>query len=365
METMLLCSAKVWPQYGVECDILSTSDAVGSLAPRLAEAGYRIIHLPFRSRRRYLPNLCFLWQFFRLCRVRQYHAIHIHTEAAPPVYALLARFAGVPKVALSVHNTFRFNGILRIRKGLERRVVRILGGRYGMVSDGVADCEREEFKNVGVRIVNWIDTDRFRPPNEEERRVARVALGLPPTAAVLVSVGNCNQAKNHAALIGAVHELSADMEILYLHVGREQEGCPEREMTRQIGVSDKVKFCGPQRDIRTYLWACDLFVMPSLHEGLAIAPLEAIASGCPAILTRVPGLIDLEQAAPHVRFVRPEAEPIATEIRNLLAQPQAIKESDCQKDSMAIRSQFAPARGVQIICEELYGLPAHREGAAA
>jgi len=357
MEMMLLASADQWALHGVTCDILSTASTLGSMAPRLQKAGYSIFHAPFRSSHPHVPSLAFLRRFLRLCRERQYDVVHIHTEAGPPVYALLSRLAGVPRLALTVHNTFRFRGLLRLRKSLERRLIRLLGGRYGMVSEAVARCEQEVFHNHGTLVLNWIDPERFMPPSLEERLAARASLSLPPTTHVLLSVGNCNHAKNHPALLHAMAALDCPSELLYLHVGREQQGRPERDLATHLNQTHRVRFCGSQQDIRTYLWASDLFVMPSLHEGLAIAPLEAIASGCPVLLGRVAGLIDFEPIAAHATFVSPEALSLVSAITRHLARPFGHARHDCIEDSAAVRSHFSPARGVSILCETLYRMP--------
>ena len=361
MEMMFLSSASAWGRQGIECDILSMAASLGSMAPRLKAVGYGIFHIPFRSKYRFLPNIGFLLHFYRLCRDRKYHAIHIHTETAPPVYALLAKAAGVPTVALSVHGTFHFHGMLRRRKALERRIVRFLGGRYGMISDSVAKCESEEFRNVGVRIFNWIDVEHFRFPTKEERAAAREALGISSSAKVILSVGNCAEVKNHCELLRAVHILQAKTELLYLHVGAEQNDLSEQDLARRLGINENVRFCGSQQNIRTYLWSCDLFVMPSLHEGMAIAPLEAIASGCSVILSRVPGLVDFEALAPHVHFAEPNAASLAAEINKLLAAPDEIEGAEFQEGSATIRSHFAPSKGVEIIVERLYGFPINQQ----
>ena len=362
MEMMLLCSVEAWAHHGITCDVLSTAPVIGSIAPRLTNAGYRVVHLPFRSKSRYIPDFRFLWRFYQLCRTQQYNTIHIHTEAAPPLYAMLARLAGVPAIALTVHNTFRFKGVLRFRKMLERKFMRMLGGQYGMVSEAVAECEREVFQNRGAVIRNWIDVEKFRPPTDEEHLAARKTLGIPPAAKVLVTVGNCNAAKNHGELFRALQVLDDQKNLVYLHVGQEQDALPERNLAQQLGLSNRVRFCGSQEDVRTFLWACDLFIMPSLHEGLAIAPLEAIASGCTLILSRVPGLIDLEPLVTNVSFVPPDARSLATEICRRLAIAHETRKAQCLEDSIAVRSLFSPAEGIRIICENLYAMePEHKQ----
>ena len=232
METMLLCSYSEWTRLGFDCDVVATADEVGPVAEQMRASGYNVFHMPFRRGQSYLPQAAFVRSFFGLCR-NGYDVVHVHTEIAPPVVTFLAKMAGVERVAVTPHNVFHFSGLLRARKFCERAFVRLLGGRYGMISEGVRDCEWERYKNRGVRIWNWIDTLFFRPPTPEERAEARSALAIEDSTFVTLSVGNCNYAKNHVAILEAIPLLPASLQLLHLHVGREEAGCPERRMAAE------------------------------------------------------------------------------------------------------------------------------------
>jgi glycosyltransferase involved in cell wall biosynthesis len=354
METMLLSSAEQWHRFGYSCDVLATKSDVGPLAERMVQAGYSVFHIPFRSSRRYLPNRRLLGDFFRLCRSRQYEIVHIHTEAATPIFAFLAKLAGVRHLVLSVHNTFLFDGFLRVRKKLERKVIRGLGGRYGMVSDAVMDCEKTRFQNHGVRLWNWLDTDYFRPPSSRERQLARQTLGCSEKQFVLVSVANCNHAKNHPALIRSLKEIKTEFPFLYFHVGREEDGSPEQSLAIQLGLGNVVRFVGSQPDPRLYFWAADAFVMPSLHEGLAVSPLEAIAAGCPAVLADVSGLKEIAEVARLTVRVAPEEQSLATGLLTVAALSEEVRRTRAMEDSARIRGLFSVRRGVETMIRDLY-----------
>src|SRR5215469_16441142 len=257
MEMMLMGSAEQWRCAGYSCDLLATKHDVGPLAEELRKVGYEIWHIPFRSGRRYLPNRRLIPEFFRLCKQNQYDIVHIHTEAATPIFVILAKLAGVSNIVLSVHSTFLFDGVLRTRKKLERMVIRALGGRYGMVSDAVMECERNRFHNPGVRLWNWIDTEYFRPPSDEERQVARQSLGCTEDQFVVVSVANCSHIKNHSALLRALPGVKKRVSLLYLHVGKEEPGRPELLLAEQLGLEKQVQFVGSQADPRLFFWAAD------------------------------------------------------------------------------------------------------------
>ena len=357
MEMMLISSSGQWRAAGYSCDVLATKHEIGPIAEQIKAAGYGIFHIPFRSTRRYLPNRRLIPEFFRLCRKNRYDIVHIHTEAATPIFAILAKLAGVRKVVLSVHNTFLFDGILGLRKKLERMLIRAIGGRYGMVSDAVMDCERTRFHNTGVRLWNWLDTEYFRPPSASERQAARQNLGCGDDQFVLVSVGNCNAAKNHSTLLHALLRIKPDVSPLYLHVGKEQLERPELILAEQLGLGGEVQFLGSQPNPRLFFWAADVFVMPSLHEGLAISPLEAIASGCQAVLAEVDGLKEIAAETEWTISVMPDEESIAAGLSRAASIPAEIRRRQALEDSARIRERFSTQRGVQVMIESLYAIP--------
>jgi glycosyltransferase involved in cell wall biosynthesis len=360
MEMMLISSAKQWHHFGYSCDVLATAREAGPIADQMSRVGYEVLHIPFRSRTRYLPNRRLIPDFFRLCKSRRYDVVHIHTEAATPIFAILAKLAGVKNVVFSVHNTFRFDGILRTRKRLERRFIRALGGRYGMVSDAVAECELERFQNSGVRLWNWLDTEYFRPPDIKERQSARHSLGCDDNQFVLVSVANCNTAKNHSALLHALPRMKQIVSPLYLHVGREHTARPELILAEQLGLKNEVRFMGSQPDPRVFFWAADAFVMPSLHEGLAISPLEAIASGCPAILTEVSGLKEIATETKWAITVAPNEESVAAGLCHMATIPSDIRLCRALEDSARIRKSFSVQHGMRVMIENLYTAPSSK-----
>jgi glycosyltransferase involved in cell wall biosynthesis len=354
METMLLSSAEQWPRAGYSCDLLATKREVGPLAEEMRRVGYGIWHIPFRSGKRYLPSRRLIPEFLRLCKKNQYDIVHIHTEAATPIFAILAKLAGVSNVVLSVHSTFLFDGALRSRKQLERMLIRGLGGRYGMVSDAVMECERNRFHNPGVRLWNWLDTEYFRPPSDKERQAARQSLGCTQDQFVVVSVANCSHIKNHPALLRALPEVKKRISLLYFHVGKEEPARPELLLAAELGLEDQVRFMGSQSDPRLFFWAADVFVMPSLYEGFGNAALEAIASGCPAVLAKVSGLMDIASETKWTTSIALDEESIVAGILGVAGLPAETRRLRALEDSTRIRERFSMQRGVQMMIESLY-----------
>lgn len=353
METMLLSGYKEWQRMGYECDVVATAASAGPLADKMRECGYNVFHLPFRSKLRYLPRAGFLWKFHRLCR-SGYEVVHIHAEAGRPVFAIVAKLAGVRTVAVTPHNVFRFGGVLRMRKLCERHLIRILGGRFGMISEAVRRCEWNQFRIRGTRVWNWLNTSHFRPPSLEERMNARRTLGVSDQQFVIASVGNCSKIKNHDALLRAIAMLPSEIHMLYLHIGREEEGSPERSLAAELGIEDKVRFLGSQADPLPFLWAADAFAMPSLHEGLGISAIEAVAAGVPLICSQVDGLSDVIAETNWTVLTTTEPDSIARGLARVIGVRPAERRSRALADSERIRQRFSIERGVRSVVQGLY-----------
>lgn len=110
----------------------------------------------------------------------------------------------------------------------------------------------------------------------------------PPTArAKLVAVGNLYPVKDHATLLRAAVRLPVARIAI---AGRGSQEEPLRRLAHELGLAERVHLLGLRDDVDTILTAADIFVQPSLSEGLPLAVLEAMAFGLPVVATRVGGV---------------------------------------------------------------------------
>jgi glycosyltransferase involved in cell wall biosynthesis len=353
MEMMLLSSFEEWRRHGYECDVLATGDTVGPAAQQIRDSGYGVFHIALRSKWRYLPRLKFVSEFYGLCR-SGYDVVHIHPEAGRPVFAILAKLAGVRRVAVTPHGIFSFRGVIHARKFCERHIIRMLGGRFGLISNGVSENEWQRYRIKGVPILNWLNTSHFRPSSEEERAIARQSLGIGLDEFVIVSVGNCRSVKNHNAVLCAIPMLPATIRPLYLHVGREEPDSPERKLAAELKIESEVRFLGSQADALPFLWAADVFVMPSLNEGLSIAAMEAIASGVPVLFSDISGLSEVATGTKWTIFTSTSPESVAEGLAKVAAVEPSERRRRAREDSDLIRERFSVENGVRSIINGLY-----------
>jgi glycosyltransferase involved in cell wall biosynthesis len=143
-------------------------------------------------------------------------------------------------------------------------------------------------------ICNSVDVRRYQPDSGRTRGGIRAAtrrqLGLAENACVAVVVATFKEQKGHRYLIEAVPGAIAQFPDLYiLLVG--DGGLREKLMAQAdaLGLDGHLRFLGFRSDISDLLAASDLFILPSLWEGLSMALVEAMASGLPVIATEVSG----------------------------------------------------------------------------
>lgn len=147
-----------------------------------------------------------------------------------------------------------------------------------------------------------IDLKPFDPP--VDRAAVRSELGLGPDHFVVGHVGRFDPSKNHDFLLRIHNELrKINPRAILLLVGKGPLEQNIRGSARALGILESVRFAGMRADIpRIMLGAMDVFVLPSLYEGLGLAAIEAQAAGLPTILSdRIP--LEADAGCGLVRFV--------------------------------------------------------------
>jgi len=231
----------------------------------------------------------------RLIREQKVEVVHSHLYHAN-LYGRLATWRdGIPIIA-SVHNTYT-------RRKWHRHLINRLLAKYTFrITAGSIDVERDILNHDHVapekvvRLPNCIDLDRVSTslsPGE-----AKQQFGFGPADLVIGTVGRMEEQKGHAFLLEAFAHLrqmpqldGMPLRLLVVGDGRQMPATAQR--AEQLGISEFCRFPGSIRDLAGVYRAIDVFVMPSLWEGLSLAMLEAMAAGRPMIATDVGGARDV------------------------------------------------------------------------
>ena len=243
---------------------------------------------------------------------------HGHEFSMAVYGAWAARLAGIPHL-ITMHGGRYYAGHLRRRLAL--RLAVSLSGATVAVSTGLAAQLRCDLGLPSPRVT--VIPNGVRPAAPAARPSLREALGLDGGDRLLVSVGNLYPVKGHRHLLDAMALLAARHPHLHLAVaGRGYLDRPLSEQARALGLSSRVHLLGLCSDVPAVLAAADVFVLPSLSEGLPLALLEAMFAGRPIVASEVG---DVGAALDHGRagvLVRPgDAGTLAAAIEGLLADP--------------------------------------------
>jgi glycosyltransferase involved in cell wall biosynthesis len=134
---------------------------------------------------------------------------------------------------------------------------------------------------------------------------------------VIFTAARLHNQKGHAHLLEAAALVP---DALFLLAGDGPERARLEGRARQLGIEGRVRFLGQRRDIPELLAICDLFVLPSLYEGLPLSLLEAMAAGKPVIAAAIPGNDEIIIDGKTGLLVPPgSAADLAASIRRLLS----------------------------------------------
>lgn len=244
--------------------------------------------------------------YYRFFKTHPYQIVYADTEnALRAAHLLMARFAGVRVRILHAHNTALQTESRASAKlaRLLRRLFSLSVTDYFACSEAAAEwlfppkvCARHDYEILK----NGVDLNAFRL-NPEARSRVRDALGLSGT--VLGHIGRFMPQKNHARLLeifAAVRKTAPEARLLLIGGGPMLDEMKEK--ARALGVAEYVCFAGNVQDVPAYLSAMDVFVMPSLFEGLPITGVEAQANELPCVfsdaITREIGISSLAEFLP-------------------------------------------------------------------
>jgi glycosyltransferase involved in cell wall biosynthesis len=177
-------------------------------------------------------------------------------------------------------------------RALYRLASHLVGG-FVAISDRVGKAMVEVIGPIGDKITvicNGVDTRRYGPA--VDKTLVRSQLGLKANARLIAMVGTLKKVKGHCYMIEAMTSLVPrypDLHLLFVGDGELRE-----ELQAQIArldLEERIHFLGNRHDVPDLLAGSDVFVLPSLWEGLSMALLEAMASGLPIVASKVSGTV--------------------------------------------------------------------------
>ena len=306
-----------------------------------------------------IKDLLALRALMRLLGRERPALVHTHTSKAGALGRLAAWLSGIPAVVHTPHGHVFYghfgalasHGFLLVERLLARVTTRLIA---------LTEAERDE--HLARRVGPWgrfavipsgIDVERFRAVMGVTGSRPQ-GLEIPPDAIVVGSVGWLTPIKGHRFLVEAVARLvptNPRLHLLIVGSGELQEEL--NAAARRLGIGHALTLAGPRDDVPDCLACMDIFVLPSLNEGMGRALVEAMAAGRPVVATQVGGVPALIQHQRTGLLVPPaDAAALADALAELVDRPAWAKELGAA--ASASISQVYDARGMVRAIEAVY-----------
>ena len=293
---------------------------------RLADGvkrGLKVIDLPSLVRRISPTNdIKAFISIFCLLRQLKPDIVHTHTSKAGILGRLAAWLARVPLIIHTPHGHVFYGHFGRSLSRIFLQIEKLLG-RITHHQIALTPEEGNDYLSLGVSkpnntsvIHSGVDVHQFSK-GAKQRSKKRKELGIPPDCLVVGYVGWLIPIKGVTYLINAMARVvEQHPESILVLVGKGDDKGEEeiklKEQVKRAGLVDKVLFLGWRPDVEEIMGCFDIFVLPSLNEGMGRVLVEAMAAGLPIVASRVGGIPDLVKDG-HNGLLVPPADAIALE----------------------------------------------------
>lgn len=279
IEAFLLNLTKTIDKTNLQFDFLMRGDN-SYLETTLKEYGANIYKVPSGMNNYY--------KFVKNILIKNnYDFVHVHkNSAANIVLPLMVKKFTNAKLIVHSHNTSPSSGskiAIMLHKINRNKLTQLSDYRFACSDTAAEWLFGNDYVQKNVHIIKNGIILKDYIYNPEIRNKVRTDLGL-TNKFVIGHVGAFREQKNHKFLLDIFSKLNIpNAELMLMGDGDLKTEMVQR--AKSLGISNRVLFMGSRNDVADLLQACDVFVMPSLWEGLGIAAIEAQASGLPTLVS--------------------------------------------------------------------------------
>jgi len=302
---------------------VSVASSGGALTNSLEQGGIKHIYMDMRTKSEFNPRIVTAIEHLtETFKKEKPDIIHAQTRVSQVIAGGVSRLTGVPYVS-TCHGFFRPH--------LGRRVFGFWGRRAIAISEAVREHLVNDLKvkkNISRIVYNGVDANHFaKKLNQCDVQAFKARVGL-KSGPVIGSIARLSPVKGHEFLIRAMKKVLADApDAQLLIVG---DGPCQRELvnlTLELEVGHAVFIEGSMPDTLIPLSAIDIFVLPSVQEGLGLALMEAMAASKPVIGSNVGGVYSLIKDGKTGLLVEPkDPQALSAAITQLLKDKKLAQE---------------------------------------
>lgn len=319
-ETMIMNLYRHIDRRKIQFDFVQHYDKEAAFDQEIRQLGGKIFHCPVYKPFSHLSYVRW-WNNFFETHSGQYPIVHGHIGSTAAIYLRIAKQHGSFTIA---HSHFALSSSL---------IYQIYSYPTRWIADAFFGCGSEAITvRYGRKVLgsgkdkvikNGIDLDQFSFSKEARSKI-RAKYSIPTNATVIGHVGRFSEVKNHGFLIDIFMNFLRENSDSYLMlVGDGHEKSKIETKVKKIEITDHVVFTGIQADTSPFYSAMDLFVFPSLGEGLPVALVEAQSTSLPCLISdTIPKESALIPELIHWCSLNETAEQWAKNAANCMKQPR-------------------------------------------
>jgi glycosyltransferase involved in cell wall biosynthesis len=305
-----------------------------SMAYVADELGVPVVTIPHLHREiSPVRDLLATWRLARIIRIERPTILHTHTAKAGAVGRAAALLAGRSRPPIIVH-TFHghvlrgyfgrfWTGVFRLLERLLARITDALVAvspevRDELVALGVAPASKFRVIRLGIELDNRVSSDG------SARAETRRTMGVPEARFVVGWIGRMTGVKRTDLVLKGFRALRDNgVDAILCMVGDGPDRAAVEQLAGELGIVRDCLFAGYQEDVGPFFAAFDVFVLPSGNEGTPVTAIEALATGCPVVATRVGGVPDVVDDGVDGFLVAPGAvQELAARLAELARDPE-------------------------------------------
>jgi len=230
-------------------------------------------------------------RFIHILRSRKIEILHSHGFAASQMASPLGWLCRVPLIVESAHGREGWRTGWKAKCYVDRLVGPFVD-RYTAASAANADylVNTKRYPSRKITVIHpGSDLSRFSAPYRPPAGL-KESVGFAPDDPLLLVVGRLEAQKGHRVLLDAMPAIRRRFpRVRLVCVGEGSLLGSLESQARALGIENAVRFVGYWPDVRDWLAVADMSVLPSLHEGMPVTPVESLAMGCPVVATAVDG----------------------------------------------------------------------------
>ena len=308
-----------------------SDEKVAMLKEKLSSMGVKYHNIPFERQPLKPANLKAYTALKNLIDGEKFDLIHCHT----PVGGIITRLAAASsrkkngtKVIYTAHGFHFFKGAPLINW-----LIYFTAEKFcSYFTDTIITINKEDFRNAETKLnaknvcyVPGVGVDTAYFVGTRGKRAELLSeISADENSIILMSVGELSDRKNHSVSIKALSQIKNDNVHLVI-AGTGEKRDDFLFLAKELGVDGRVHLLGFRTDVAELLKSADVFLFPSIQEGLPVALMEAMSCSLPVICSEIRGNIDLIDDSCGVLCGASDVEGFAKAIEKLIADPDTRK----------------------------------------